>query len=150
MASGVLKTLNSAELKMLPPWEMRRERDRATHLFVRCQVELAARDEWSEGDARSTAGRKSIKAKIDASPDQGDFLVGASTVSELDLPNLWSSAIRSYRRQQMLRLLVEVSGGVLPPLALHSFLMEHIPAVSLAGAEDAVSAVACSPESLGL
>jgi hypothetical protein len=146
MASGVLKTLNLAELKMLPPWEMRMERDRVTHLFVRCQVELAARDEWTEATPEAQQDARRIKAEIDASPDQGDFLVGVNTVSELDLPSLWSCAIRSYRRQQMLRLLVEVSGGELPPLALHSFLMEHTPAINPAGADDAASAMALAPQ----
>ena len=135
---------------MLPPWEMRMERDRATHLFVRCQVELAARDEWTEATPEAQQDARRIKAEIDASPDLGDFLVGVNTVSELDLPSLWGCAIRSYRRQQMLRLLVEVSGEELPPLALHSFLMEHIPAVSPSGPDHEVSAVARSPESLGL
>jgi len=126
MASDIMRMPEPGKLRTLPPWEMRIERDRAANLFVRCQVELAARDEWSGATPEAQQEAKRIKAEIDASPDQGDFLVGVSTVSELDPPSLWGCAVRSYRRLQMLRLLIEVSGGDLPASALHSFLMEHM------------------------
>ena len=126
MASEITKTPNLGKLRMLPPWEMRIERDRAANLFVRCQVELAARDEWTEVTPEAQQDAKRIKAEIDTSPDQRDFLMGVNTVSELDLPSLWGCTIRSYRRQQMLRILIEVSGGGLPASALHTFLVEHM------------------------
>jgi hypothetical protein len=146
MASGITKTSNSRKLRMLPPWEMRIERDRASNLLVRCQVELAARGEWTEATLEAQQDAKRIKADIDTSSDQGDLLVGVRTVSELDRQALWDCALRSYRRQQMLRLLVEVSGGDLPVSALHSFLMEHITAGGPTVTDDGASNVAGSLE----
>jgi hypothetical protein len=136
MASDVLKKADSKKLAMLPPWEMRMERDQAANLFVRCQVELAARDEWPEATFEEQQNAKEIKAEIDGSTDQADFFLGATTVSELALPELWGYTIRGYRRQQMLKLLIEVSGGELPASALNTFLTEHIaPAAPTASGE---------------
>lgn len=126
MASGVLDRTEWASLRMLPPWEMRIERDRASNFFTRCHIELIARDALPNADEEAKAEAKMIKAEIDERPSGEDFLLGSSTISELELPELRNCALRSYRRWQILELLVEASGGDKPAQALNSLLREHL------------------------
>jgi hypothetical protein len=125
MASTIWERTASANLRILPPWEMRIERDRADNFFARCRIELIARNAWPRASQEAEKQAKAMKAEIDARRLGEDYLLGSSTISELELSEVWNCTIRSYHRQQILELLVGVSGGDRPPSALHSFLLKH-------------------------
>lgn len=126
MASNLLERTTSANLRMLPPWEMRIERDRAENFFTRCQIELIARDAWPRASHQRGRQAKAMEAEIDARRLGEDYLLGSSTIGELELSEVWNCAIRSHHRQKILQLLAEISGGDRPAPSLHAFLLKHV------------------------
>jgi hypothetical protein len=128
MASSLFDRSITANVQVLPPWEIRTERDRASSFFARCHVELAARDAWPNASPELKKQAQLIKADIDSGALDEELLLGAKTISELEIEELWNCTLRSYRRREILELMVEISGGGQPASALHAFLLEHLTA----------------------
>lgn len=106
-------------------WDIRPERNATDRFFARCWSELIARREI--GDVNESDVQRAIEAR-ESILEEGytkDYLVGASTITEISSPLLWFLASRAYHRCKALSLLVEITTGEAAPSRLRGLIEDE-------------------------
>jgi len=115
---------NPAKLNVLPPWDIRVARNAADRFFSRCWSELSARRELKNLTEDDISKALQTREAIQAEGYWKDYLIGASTITELSSPDLWFVTMRAYNRWQVLSLMVEVTAGEKPVSELRELLAQ--------------------------
>jgi hypothetical protein len=113
--TGLLFELkNPGKLNVSPPWDIRVARNAADRFFSRCWSELSARRELKNLTEDDVSEALQTREAIQAEGYWKDYLIGASTITELSSPDLWFATRRAYNRWQVLSLMVDVTSGERP------------------------------------
>jgi hypothetical protein len=115
---------NPAKLNVLPPWDIRVARNAADRFFSRCWSELSARRELKNLTEDDISKALQTREAIQAEGYWKDYLIGASTITELSSPDLWFVTMRAYNRWQVLSLMVDVTSGEKPVSELRELLSQ--------------------------
>lgn len=124
-ARSLFEVKEPEKLHALPSWDLRPARNLARNFFHLCWAELVARREISTAQEEDVERALAVRAEIEEAGYDGDYLVGARTIPELDTPLLMMAARRAYNRWQFLSLLVDVLTGDAPQAELRRFLAHY-------------------------
>jgi hypothetical protein len=113
-ARGLFEVKQPETLNVLPAWEIRIERNSTDVFFSRCWSEIIARDEVANLSQEDVDKALQEREAIQSEGYTADFLIGASTISELPSPLLWFIARRAYNRWSTLSLMADITSGKLP------------------------------------
>ncbi len=112
------------KLNVLPPWDIRVARNAADRFFSRCWSELSARRELKNLTEDDVSKALQTREAIKAEGYWKDYLIGASTITELSSADLWFATRRAYNRWQILSLMVDVTAGERPLSDLRELLAQ--------------------------
>jgi hypothetical protein len=114
-ASGLFEVKEPKNLNLVRPWKIRFKLEATEVFFSRCWSEIVARGEVADLPQEDVEKASREREAIRSEGYTADFLIGASTISELPSPLLWFIARRAYNRCSTLSLMVPITTGDLPP-----------------------------------
>ena len=114
-ASSLFEVKEPKNLNLVRPWKIRFELEATEVFFSRCLSEIVARGEVADLPQEDVEEASREREAIQSEGYTADFLVGASTISELPSPLLWSITQRAYNRRSTLSLMLAITTGDLPP-----------------------------------
>ncbi len=123
LAAQIIEAREPEGLHFLASWDIRPERDQTDEFFVRCWAELISRGEINSENAEEVV---KICSEMQAQRGFDDYLVGTQTISELPSETLYLAALRTYRRGEILRQLVEILCGEAPVDDLRGLFIDFL------------------------
>lgn len=136
-AESLFKIKHPEQLFVLPSWDLRPARNSAENFFWRCWAELVARRSVSVDDESQIERALELRSRIQGEGYTSDYIIGASTVTEIESDLLFFLTKRAYHRWQFLAVFVDVATGDASPAELRRFLTHFFAPAAIESALDA-------------